>query len=83
MTNKMDSEMRLLADLGLPAVTEKPRWINVNDAMPENHQEVFVCTKNKRILKARWSADWNKFMGPGVANVTYWMELPELPEVEA
>lgn len=57
-------------------------WISVKDRLPEDQQEVLVCTRSKNgsrnIDKGYLAID--HFIHRGRAEVTHWMPLPELPE---
>lgn len=58
------------------------KWISVRDRVPEDQDEVLVCTRSKNgarnIDKGYWSID--RFIHRGCADVTHWMPLPELPK---
>ena len=57
-------------------------WIRVTDLLPEDQEEVLVCTRskngNRNIDKGYWLGD--RWVHRGTAEVTHWMPLPELPE---
>lgn len=59
-------------------------WISVNDRLPEDQEEVLVCTCSKKeirnIDKGYMAID--HFIHRGVAEVTHWMPLPKLPKGE-
>lgn len=59
----------------------KSRWISLREQMPENTEEVLVCTLSKNgsrnIDKGYRSFD--RIIHRGRAEVTHWMPLPELP----
>ena len=60
-------------------------WISVDDELPEDPEEVLVCTRSKNgirnIDKGYMAID--RFIHRGCAEVTHWMPLPEPPkEVE-
>ena len=60
------------------------KWISVKDRLPEDQEEVFVCTRskngNRNIDKGYLSVD--RFIHRRSADVTHWMPLPELPKGE-
>ena len=57
-------------------------WISVEDELPEDQEEVLVCTRSKNgirnIDKGYMAID--RFIHRGRAEVTHWMPLPKLPE---
>lgn len=59
-------------------------WISVRDALPDDQEEVLVCTQSKNgvrnIDKGYWSID--QFIHRGRAAVTHWMPLPGFPDEE-
>ena len=59
-------------------------WISVNDRLPEDQEEVLVCTCSKKgirnIDKGYMAID--HFIHRGAAEVTHWMPLPEPPKGE-
>lgn len=60
---------------------EVPRWIPVEERLPEEKQRVIVrCervgTSVGWILWGNWMTD----IGPGAGKVTHWMPLPEAPK---
>lgn len=64
-----------------PTAQSGNSWIPVNDHLPEDDQEVLVCTKSKNgtrnvdkgyILDGRW-------VHRGTAEVTHWMPIPVFP----
>lgn len=58
-----------------------PKWISVNDRLPEvDEGYVLACSEFGSICFASFDADGN-WHGE-YQDVTYWMPLPEPPEVE-
>ena len=59
-------------------------WISVEDRLPEDQEEVLVCTRSKNgirnIDKGYMAID--HFIHRGCAEVTHWMPLPEQPKGE-
>ena len=59
-------------------------WISVEDELPEDQEEVLVCTRSKNgirnIDKGYMAID--RFIHRGRAEVTHWMPLPPLPKGE-
>lgn len=53
-------------------------WINVNDKLPSQYQEVIAAIDDGRVKSAMYMSNgkWNTFL-----NVTHWMEYPEAPEI--
>ena len=60
-------------------------WISVEDRLPEDQEEVLVCTRSKNgirnIDKGYMAID--RFIHRGCAEVTHWMPLPHLPKETA
>jgi len=56
-------------------------WINVNDRLPENLDEVLTYDKNEGIGISFFSNDsWYDYNTTKSLNPVYWMPLPEPPE---
>ena len=59
-------------------------WISVKDRLPEDQEEVLVCTRSKNgvrnIDKGYMAID--RFIHRGRAEVTHWMPLPKPPKGE-
>ena len=59
-------------------------WISVKDKLPEDQEEVLVCTCSKNgirnIDKGYMAID--RFIHRGCAEVTHWMPLPQPPKGE-
>ena len=59
-------------------------WISVKDRLPEDQEEVLVCTRSKNgirnIDKGYMAID--RFIHRGCAEVTHWMPLPQPPKGE-
>ena len=59
-------------------------WISVEDRLPEDQEEVLVCTRSKNgirnIDKGYMAID--RFIHRGRAEVTHWMPLPKPPKGE-
>lgn len=57
-------------------------WHDARSEMPEDQEEVLVCTMSKNgvrnIDKGYWSID--RWIHRGRAEVTHWMRLPAFPE---
>lgn len=85
-TGLSPDDVDLLKDMYDRLVEELDRhprkWISVRDKLPEDGEDVLVCTQSKNgsrnIDKGYWSI--NRFVHRGCANVTHWMPLPEPPE---
>lgn len=64
-----------------------PRWIPVEERLPDIDEEVLVCT-NEGLYKVAqysgadkfWTLELNQMVWGMVAGVTHWMPLPEPPE---
>ena len=57
----------------------QPRWISVNDRLPEHENEYLVCLDDGFIATTAWSGgDWELWADAG--DVTNWRELPAPPK---
>ena len=76
-------------DMAISALREQPRWISVEERLPEKYTIVLCYKDGQRRLGYYIGAEYGK----GVAafrhpkdqwafGVTHWMPLPEPPEVE-
>lgn len=82
---------KLYLEMLVDAKTVHRRWIPCSERMPEDRQEVLVCTKeSKRTLQATfWIYSIENYSDFVVASggylpvdaVTHWMPLPDPPEV--
>ena len=60
-------------------------WISLKDRLPEDQEEVLVCTRSKngiRNIDMGYMA-FDRFIHRGYAEVTHWMPLPHPPKEEA
>ena len=55
-----------------------PRWISVNDIVPDKDSEVLVCDKNGVIDIGFYNGTWHSCNTP--YRITHWMPLPAAPE---
>lgn len=83
-----DIAMRQLAEMGV-GFGEKvsgqiPKWISVEEGLPEDGQRVVAIVKNGMTGIMDYKADGTPFaariFGKYFSEVTHWMPLPELPE---
>ena len=65
------------------ALMEQPRWISVEERLPEDNEKVLCYTKTGGYCVARYSKQWNSWRTTGRVTVTHWMPLPEPSEVDA
>jgi len=62
------------------------KWINIEDRLPNTHESVwgFCYISNDIQIQTQVSlnsdGNWYDWCGEHFPHVTYWMELPELPE---
>lgn len=87
-----DCSLKLCADaLALIERLEaaQPKWISVEDRLPEHRQHVYACAKDKFRFEGIYidPVGFERYeIGEGWVNenrnVTRWMPLPELPEEE-
>lgn len=57
-----------------------PRWISVDDIVPDKDSEVLVCDKNGAIGVGYYTGTWYSCNTP--YRITHWMPLPKAPEDE-
>lgn len=73
-----------LADYLIKNGVTVQEWIPVKDRLPEDQEEVLVCTRSKNgvrnIDKGYMAID--RFIHRGCAEVTHWMPLPQHPKGE-
>ena len=73
-----------VADYLLDSGVTVQEWISVKDRLPEDQEEVLVCTRSKNgirnIDKGYMAID--RFIHRGCAEVTHWMPLPQPPKGE-
>ena len=73
---------------------QKPRWISIEEWLPEKAKEVYWCfTDAGAMCECRWTNDrfgmgasenwgWNIMDVPQYQQVTHWMPLPKPPKEE-
>ena len=70
------------AEYLIPHGVTVQEWISVDDELPEDQEEVLVCTRSKNgirnIDKGYMAID--HFIHRGCAEVTHWMPMPNLPK---
>ena len=73
-----------IADYLIASGVTVQEWILVKDRLPEDQEEVLVCTRSKNgirnIDKGYMAID--RFIHRGCAEVTHWMPLPNPPKGE-
>lgn len=55
----------------------KPKWISINDRLPENHGKYLVFNKDSDICTSYFSLNLKKFLS--IKYITHWMPLPATP----
>jgi hypothetical protein len=68
--------------LAISALREQPRWISVEERLPDNEDVVLCVTKNKRPFVCRYDHYWKHWRVSKSVKVTHWMYLPEPPTEE-
>ena len=61
---------------------ELAELIPVTERLPEDGQQVWVCTERGSYCVARYSKMFNTFRGPGNIVVTHWLPQPPRPQKE-
>ena len=67
-----------------PAVDAAPKWISVEERLPEHEDRVLVACRTKKGAQSINLAYYSDgfWHGQGsMSGVTHWMPLPDLPEV--
>ena len=63
--------------------SQVPRWISVEERLPEEKQRVIVrCERVGTSLGWILWGNWMTDIGPGAGKVTHWMPLPKAPKEE-
>ena len=65
--------------------TAQPKWISVEDRLPEKDGKYIVCTAKGSVYCTRFKAygKSGSFQTDINTHITHWMSLPEPPEVRA
>lgn len=66
----------------LDALREQPRWISVEERLPEDDVEVLTRRATGMSVETHCGFGWDYDEYNGNWRVTHWMPLPEGPEVE-
>ncbi len=69
--------------MAIAALREQPRWISVEERLPEDFGYYIVFSEENIVGEAEW--DGHTFCwiaNENLAFATHWMPLPEPPEVE-
>ena len=69
-------------DMAIAALREQPRWISVQEKLPENNDKVLAFTLSGKYAVARYDQRRQCWIAAGNLTVTHWMPLPDVPEVE-
>lgn len=64
-----------------PAVEAEPKWISVEERLPENFDTVIIWRNDCRNACIGWLID-DRWSVPKGVKVTHWMPLPEAPKEE-
>lgn len=60
-----------------------PKWISVNDRLPEDDDDVLILIYGKVIgVGYRINGKWKSLAKAKAPVVTHWMSLPEMPKEE-
>lgn len=83
LDNFTDSQCARLLEKLEKAEAAIPRWISVDERLPERFELVIVCRENGKVEQGcRDVKDWWKVYGTRTKKVTHWMPLPEALENE-
>lgn len=63
---------------------QAPKWISVEERMPEVDGKYIVCTSKRSVYLTRFYAhsEGGNFKTDIYTHITHWMPLPEPPEEE-
>ena len=69
-------------------VKHMSEWISPEEQMPEPFQRVIVARiyergEPLRVEQGMWTNGWWKVYGANVRKVSYWMPMPEPPDIQA
>ena len=82
---ELDRRIRQGGDDAIAAVSELlPRWISVEERLPEQHRHVIGWQREWANSVEVWIGTSGKWLGGDfepAGNVSHWMPLPEPPEV--
>ena len=70
-------------DMAISALREQPRWISVDERLPEDGVDVLTRRAVGMSVEAHCGWGWTEDGYHTKWRVTHWMPLPEAPEVEA
>ena len=85
--NLLNHDDKEAVDIVFEALREQPRWISVEERLPEKDKDV-MCYSNKNgghmfFGYRGWiSGEWMEGGSLHIGDVTHWMPLPDAPEVE-
>ena len=68
--------------MAIAALREQPRWISVQEKLPESNDKVLAFTLSGKYAVARYDQRRRCWIAAGNLTVTHWMPLPDVPEVE-
>lgn len=76
-----DSQCARLLEKLQKAEEAIPRWISVEERLPDCFEPVIVCRKGGKVEQGHRDVnDWWKVYGTRTKHVTHWMPLPKPPE---
>lgn len=71
----------------LEALENQPKWISVEDRLPDESGSYLVCTRRSYAFTAHFYLNTNEwkshFAGSAGKHITHWMPLPEPPKEDA
>lgn len=81
---KEHSMAELLVDALREALDKQPKWISVEEQLPEEAGKYIVCTRKKAVYCTafRFFHGRGYFATDTTTHITHWMPLPEQPKEE-
>lgn len=69
-----------LVDIIHALAEQTPKWISVEDRLPEDDQDVLICVRGQTIDTGYYYHEYWVAYACMSSDVTHWMPLPELPD---
>ena len=75
---QLENHIRELTEKVAQLEAAQPRWISVDDILPDKGSEVLLCDKGGVIGVGYYTGTWYSCNTP--YRITHWMPLPEAPK---